>query len=63
MSSAWTTAKMLRSPRLAGGVRVRFPVFKFPIGEARETSVCCDPVLRVSLGGACFGDVDADSWA
>lgn len=58
MSIAWATARMLRS--LGLGVMVRFPAFKLPVGEAREACVCRDPVLGMSLDGACYGDIDAD---
>lgn len=45
-----------------GGVRVRFPAFKLPVGEAREACVGRDrdPVLGISFGGVCSGDVDAE---
>lgn len=45
---------------VGGGIRVRFPSFKLPVGEAREARFGRDPVLGVSLGGACSGDVDAE---
>ena len=47
-------------PGVCRGVRVRFPSFKLPVGEAREARFGRDPVLGVSLGGACSGDVDAE---
>ena len=60
VSSAWATARMLRSLGLAGGAGVRFPAFKFSVGEAREARVGCHLVLGISFGDACSGDVDAE---
>ena len=45
---------------VGGGVRVRFSAFKFPVGEAREARFGRDPVLGISFGGVCSGDVDAE---
>ena len=47
-------------PGVCGGVRVRFPSFKLPVGEAREARFGRDPVQGVSLGDVCSSDVDAE---
>lgn len=46
--------------RVGGGAGVRFPAFKFSVGEAREARVGCHLVLGISFGDAYSGDVDAE---